>query len=244
MSSESLNLTIALLCLAYVLIYDHLGPWRSMLCIVVTAAAAFTAGVLRWCGNSAAVEPAMIALVLLGGHALWVLGKSIFAAGRSRARGRKRANLPPRRHKRANAPYHQNNDELISHFRELAQTDDLAVVKPDFNFLAWNNRQSYVMQLFLQPDGGWVSIFWTPTEFELRDREIMAACRAANVPCNKKLLGTRAQGIAICRAGQLTITPADQQIHFDEFLHGPLAPQPEFAEWLSQQPDHKHTTPQ
>ena len=71
-------------------------------------------------------------------------------------------------------------------------------------------------------------------DFELRDREIMAACRAANVPCNKKLLGMRAQGIAICRSGQLTITPADQQIHFDEFLHGVLAPPEEFTAWLDE----------
>lgn len=246
MSPESLNITIALACLAYVLIYDHLGLWRSMLCIAVTAAAAMTAGVLWWCKGMSAAEPALVALALLGGHALWELAKWLFAAGRSRARGRKRANLPPRRHKRATTPYTQSNEELIAHFHALAQKDDLAVVKPNFNFLAWNNRQSYVMQLFLLPEGdGWVSIFWSPTEFELRDREITAACRAAAVPCHKKLLGTRAQGIAICRAGQLTITPADQQIHFDEFLHGPLAPQPEFSDWLSQQPNYKqkHTTP-
>ncbi len=239
MSPESLNIIIALTCMAYMLVYDHLGLWRGWLCMAVTTLAAATAGILWWCGGSASAEPALVALVLVSGHALWVLGKCVMAEGRSRARGRKRANLPPRRHKKVTSPYPLSNDELISNFRSLAEKDDLTVVRPNFNFLAWNNRQNYVMQLFLLPDGGWVSIFWSPTEFELRDREIMAACRAANVPCNRKLLGTRAQGIAICRNGQLTITPADQQIHFDEFLHGPLAPQPEFTDWLSQLPCYK-----
>ncbi len=239
MSSESLNITVALLCLAYILVYDHLGLWRARFCGGITICAALTAGLLWWCCGMATAEPALVALVLLGGHALWELSKYLLAESRSHARGRKRANLPARRQKKVTSPYALSNEQIIANFTELAKKDDLAVVKPKFNFLAWNNRQSYVMQLFLLPDDSWVSIFWTPTDFELRDREIMVACRTAAVPCNKRLLGTRAQGIAICCNGQLTITPADQQIHFDEFLHGPLAPQQEFADWLNQQPNHR-----
>lgn len=234
MSPEVLYATILLSFFAYVFIFEYLGWWRHWLCGLLTTGAAITVGVLLWQGNSSAAEPALVALALLGGHSLWELGKWLFVEGRSHARGRKRANLPARRHKKVTTPYELTNEQVIANFTELAKKDDLAVVKPKFRFLAWNNRQNYVMQIFLLDDGGWVSIFWSPSDFELRDREIMAACRAADVPCNKKLLGMRAQGIAICRSGQLTITPADQQIHFDEFLHGVLAPPEEFTVWLDE----------
>ena len=234
MSPEVLYATILLSFFAYVFIFEYLGWWRHRLCGILTTMAAITVGVLLWRGNSALTEPAIVVLALLGGHSMWELSKWLFVEGRSRARGRKRANMPARRHKKVTTPYELSNEQVIANFAELAKKDDLAVVKPKFGFLAWNNRQNYVMQLFLLDDGGWVSIFWSPSDFELRDREIMAACRAAAVPCNKKLLGMRAQGIAICRSGQLTITPADQQIHFDEFLHGVLAPHEEFTAWLDE----------
>ena len=59
---------------------------------------------------------------------------------------------------------------------------------------------------------------------EWKVREVAEACKAAGIPCRKHLLGKRAQGIAICRRGQLSISPADQLVHFDEFLHTVLAP--------------------
>ncbi len=230
MSADYVSIIIFLGFIAYVFVFEYLGRLRHIISAGVLVISLTVAICLAGLGMNS--EPALAAAVLFSGHGVWELGKWLLAEGRSRSRSRKRANLPARRHKRATTPYTLSNEEIISHFAELAKKDDLAVHKPAFNFLAWNTRQGYVIQVFLLPEGGWTSIFWSPADFEMRDKEITAACRAANVPCHKKMLGMRAQGIAIAHAGQLTITPADQQIHFDEFLHSVLAPEPEFTAWL------------
>jgi len=230
MNPEHLNVAVILGFCAYVFLFEQLGRRRHLLGGVLLAAALLTAGLLHTLG--AEVQPALVAAALLGAHNLWELFRWLLIEGRSHSRSRKRANLPARRHKRVSTPYPQSNEEVISHFTQLAGKDDLVVTKPQFNFLAWNTRQGYVIQIFLLPDGGWTSLFWSPSEFELRDKEVLAACRAAGVPCHKKMLGMRAQGIAICHDSLLTITPADQQIHFDEFLHSVLAPPTEFSAWL------------
>lgn len=232
MSPDTLNIAAALVCLAYLLAFEHLGNWRHVLSIVLLLLCAIAVGILLALGMYRYAEAPMVAFVLLLGHCLWELGKWLVCEGRYRLRGHKRASLPARRHKKASIPFTLSNAELTTRFSALAAKDELAVVKPALNFLSWNNGEDYILQLHLLPQGGWVCIFWSPSDFELRDKEVKAACKAAGVPCHKHLLGMRTQGIAICQRGQITLAPADQLVHFDEFLHTILAPQEEFTGWL------------
>lgn len=233
MSADTLNIIASLVCLTYLLAFEHLGKWRHLLSVAFIIVSAISVITLLLLELPDEAEAPMIAFVLLSGHGLWELGKWLFIESRYRLRSRKRANLPARRHKRATIPYLLSNAEVVAHFTELAAKDELAVVKPALNFLSWNNGEDYILQVHLLPQGGWISIFWSPADFELRDKEVKAACKAAELPCHRHLLGMRTQGIAICRRGQITITPADQLIHFDEFLHTVLAPQEEFRQWLN-----------
>lgn len=232
MPPETHNITAALVCLAYLLAFEHLGRRRHVLSLVLMLLCAIAVAVLLALRMYRQAEAPMVVFVLLLGHCLWELGKWLVCEGRYRLRGHKRANLPARRHKKASIPFALSNAELTARFSALAAKDELAIAKPSLNFLSWNNGEDYILQLHLLPQGGWVGIFWSPADFELRDKEVKGACKAAGVPCHKHLLGMRTQGIAICLRGQITLTPADQLVHFDEFLHTVLAPQDEFSAWL------------
>ncbi len=134
-------------------------------------------------------------------------------------------------------PFTLTRDELLANFRELAAVDELCTYEPEKNFLAWNDGQGYGLHIHLLQDGTWVSTFWTRSEFELRDCEVEATCAAASIPCEPHLLHMQAQGIAICRDGRLSITPATQKHHFDLFLLNALAPREEFSAWLKEYAD-------
>ncbi len=135
------------------------------------------------------------------------------------------------------APFALTRDELLANFRELAAVDELCTYEPEKNFLAWNDGQGYGLHIHLLPDDTWVSTFWTRSEFELRDCEVKATCTSASIPCEPHLLHMQAQGVAICRAGLLSITPATQKHHFDLFLLNALAPREEFSAWLKEYAD-------
>lgn len=232
MSPDHLNLAAILVCAAYIFAFDHLGRGRHIISAVLLALSAAAAVLLSVYIHRQAAEPAIVAGILLLLHCLWELAKWLFIESRFQARSRKRAKLPARRHKKASTTCPLTHDNIIDNFRRLAQVDDLAVAKPSIRFFAWNNKEDYIIQIYLTNEA-WISLFWTPTDFELRDKEVKAACKAAGIPCRRHLLGMRAQGIATCRRGEVTITPADQLIHFDEFLHTVLAPQEEFNTWLA-----------
>lgn len=233
MSPDALNITAALVCLAWLLAFEHLGQWRYFLSIGAMLLSGIAVGVLLALHMLREAEAPMVVFVLLFVHCVWELLRWLVSEGRYMLRGHKRANLPARRHKRADIPFALSNAEVVAHFSDLAQKDKLATAKPALQFCSWNNGLDYTLWLHLLPEGGWIALFWSPADFELRDKEVKAACKTAGVPCQKHLLGKRAQGIAICRRGQLSISPADQLVHFDEFLHTVLAPQAEFSAWLS-----------
>lgn len=232
MTPETLKITVVLLSLAYMLAFEHLGMRRHRISLILVVLSLLAANGFYLASLTAAAEAAMVAFVLLGGHGLWELCRWGISEGRSRMRSHKRSRMPARRLKRTAIPFPLSNAQITARFTELAAKDPLAVVKPSLGFLAWNNGDDYILQLHLIPGGGWVSLFWSPSEFELRDKEIKNACKSAGVPCHKHLLGMRARGLAICTRGQITLAPADQLMHFDEFLHTILAPQEEFTTWL------------
>ncbi len=242
MSPDALNITAVLASLAWLLAFEHLGRWKYALSAGLLLLSGTAVGVLLALHMLRAAEAPMIVFVLLFVHGLWELGKWLLSEGRYLLRGRKRANLPARRHKRADIPFCLSNTELTAHFAALAKKDKLAVAKPALNFCSWNNGLDYTLRLHLLPEGGWIALFWSPSDFELRDKEVKAACKAAGVPCHKQLLGKRAQGIGICRRGVVSISPADQLVHFDEFLHTVLAPQAEFDTWLAEHTTDKTTS--
>lgn len=233
MSPDTCNVVAAVLVLTYLLAFEHLGERRHIISLVLLLLSALAVAVLLGLGMYRTAEAPMVVFVLLLAHCLWELGKWLATEGQYMLRSRKRANMPARRHKKATMPFALSNAEVVDRFTQLAAKDELAVVKPSIRFLAWNNQLDYVIQIHLLPQGGWIALFWSPADFELRDKEVKAACKAAGVPCHKNLLGMRTQGIAICTRGQITVTPADQLIHFDEFLHSVLAPQAEFETWLA-----------
>ena len=233
MPAESLKIAVVLVCLAYMLAFEHLGRRRYRISLVLIVLSLLTAAGCYLADCTAAAEGGMVAFVLLGCHGLWELGRWLISEGQARVRGRKRSRMPARRLKKTALAFTISNEQLIARFTELAKKDSLAVVKTSLNFLAWNNGDDYVLQLHLIPSGGWVSIFWSPSEFELRDKEVKSACKSAGIPCHKHLLGMRARGIAICTRGQVVISPADQLMHFDEFLHTVLAPEEDFRTWLA-----------
>lgn len=150
-------------------------------------------------------------------------------------RRKKLATLPPRKLKSATMPFALQSEELLANFRELAEKDDIACYEPANNLLSWNDGQGYIIQVHLQPDAdGWIAIFYSPSPGELRDSEIKQACRKANITCSPGMLGMAPAGLAIFRQGQLTITPASQKRHFEEFCGNVLANRVAFADWLAE----------
>lgn len=234
MTPDHLTIALILTCAAYIFSFDHLGRYRHYICGGLILLSIGIVISLSFREGSAYTEPAIIAMLLLLAHGAWELCRWLLQEGRFHARSRKRAQLPARRHKKATILCSLSRDEIIDHFRQLAQVDELAVVKASINFLAWNNKSDYIIQIHLTAEG-WIALFWVPADFELRDKEVKAACKQAGLPCSRHLLGMRAQGIATCREGQITISPADMLVHFDEFLHTVLAPHEEFISWLSDQ---------
>lgn len=147
---------------------------------------------------------------------------------------KKAATLPARKLKSCTMPFTLNREALLENFRELAEKDELACYTPTDNFLSWNNGQGYIIQVHLLPESDtWAAIFYSPSSGELRDSEIKQACSKANIACSPSLLGVAPAGIAICRQGQLTITPASQKKHFEEFCCTVLAERGPFATWLA-----------
>ena len=150
-------------------------------------------------------------------------------------RRKKLATLPARKLKSCTMSFAVTRDDLLANFRELAEKDELACYEPANNFLSWNDGQGYIIQVHLQPEAdSWVAIFYSPSPSELRDSEIKQACGKAKLPCFPGLLGMAPAGLAICQQGQVTITPASQKKHFEEFCGKILAHREHFADWLAE----------
>ncbi len=147
-------------------------------------------------------------------------------------RKRQLATLPARRFKTATDSFSLSRRDMLANFRELAGKDSLANCDPEHNFLAWNDAQKLDIRIHLLPGEDWVALLYLTNE-ELRDSELKAACRKADVPFSKEMMGMAPSGIAICRDGQLSITPASQKKRFDAFRSNVLAPRAEFAIWLA-----------
>ncbi len=149
-------------------------------------------------------------------------------------RRKKLAKLPARKLKSCTMPFALKRDDMLANFRELAARDDLACYEPSDDFLSWNDGQGAIIQVHLQADAdSWVALFYTPSLGELRDSEIKQACIKANIACSAGLMGMAPAGLAICRQGQITITPASQKRHFDEFCRTVLADREAFVVWLA-----------
>ena len=150
-------------------------------------------------------------------------------------RRKKWTTLPARKLKSCTMSFAVTRDELLANFCELAEKDELACYEPANNFLSWNDGQGYIIQVHLLPEAdSWGAIFYSPSAGELRDSEIKQACRKANITCSPGMLGMAPAGLAICRQGQLTITPASQKRHFEEFCGKVLANRVAFADWLAE----------
>ena len=150
-------------------------------------------------------------------------------------RRKKLASLPARKLKTCTIPFALNRDDLLVNFRELAEMDEMACYEPANNFLSWNDGQGYIIQVHLLPEAdSWGAIFYSPSAGELRDSEIKQACRKANITCSPGMLGMAPAGLAIFCQGQLTITPASQKRHFEEFCGNVLANRVAFADWLAE----------
>ena len=224
-----LILFVLLLCYRFFL-FKHLGKWRFTITFVLFALSAVAMGICWWQELYIAFFMGLLLCIFMVGTFL----NDIEGWNQLRRRN-KLATLPARKLKSSTMDFPLSHEDMLTNFRELAAEDELACYTPAKRFLSWNDGAGHIIQIHLLPDTeSWVGIFYAPDASELRDSEITAACRKANIPCSKALLGMAPQGIAICQQGQITITPASQRKHFAPFLATVLAPRPDFTAWLAE----------
>ena len=224
-------LILFVFCILYrFLLFKRLGERRFLMTLILFCIGAMMMAVCWWQECYPAFFMGMLLSICMAGCCL------NDADGWCEMRRRKKlATLPARKLKSCTIPFELTRDELLANFRELAERDDLACYEPADNFLSWNDAQGHIIQVHLQAEAdSWVAIFYSPSPGELRDSEIKQACSKADIACTQNLLGMAPAGLAICRQGQLSITPASQKKHFEEFCGNVLANRESFAAWLAE----------
>lgn len=210
-------------------IYKLLGPHRFIITAVLSVLCLVVEGIL-WClGNSWGILllPALMMILCLSFH---------LEEWQQLRHKQQLAKLPPRKQNTATLPFTLGREDMLANFRDLAAKDEMTNYDPEHDFLAWNDCQGSNILIHLLPGEDWVALLYL-TDYELRNSEIKAACEKAGIPCHKDLLGMAPSGLAICRNGQLVITPASQKKRFCEFMENILAPRTKFAAWLQEYTD-------
>lgn len=103
---------------------------------------------------------------------------------------------------------------LAGRFRSLSAGDELAVLEPDF--LSWNTGQFASIRISRRNDADWLAIYWVAADWHYTDTQLGRICKAEKVELPAAFKKSKPQGIAIYKAGKLSIYPVPRRQQFED----------------------------
>lgn len=121
---------------------------------------------------------------------------------------------------------------LAERFRKLAAGDELAVAEP--GFLSWNTGQFASIRISRLGDSDWLAIYWLQADWHYTDTQLGRICKAEKVELPAEFKKSKPQGIAVCRAGSLSIYPVPRRQEWEAaFMDNIFLPDEEaYNRWL------------